>query len=332
MKCNPQVGGLRVVWKLLKLPTHRVVKGVVSLLLLLSAEECRAGREQAEMALGFADYLYANEDYFRAATEYRRFLYFYPDSDLIPIAELRIGFCLLRRSQFAKATLYFENYAEKYQQSTPLVLEAWYQIMYGSFLGRDLFLSSRRAYQHLQLEIDGAELAFATTYLAGWTYIKGVAWSEAAAAFDGLEGLAADQRQREALDYMRRASREGGELVRKSPLVAGALAALVPGVGRMYLGEYGNGISSFLAIGVTGALAFRFHQADRDLGTLGWGLASAGFYLGDIYGSIVGALGFNRKRSKRHLAQIERRAYREGWLPSSQLYRDIVPSMGDGDR
>ena len=131
---------------------------------------------------------------------------------------------------------------------------------------------------------------------------------------------------------MRRASREGGELVRKSPLVAGALAALVPGVGRMYLGEYGNGISSFLAIGVTGALAFRFHQADRDLGTLGWGLASAGFYLGDIYGAIVGALGFNRKRSKRHLAQIERRAYREGWLPSSQLYRDIVPSMGDGDR
>ena len=131
-----------MVWKLLKLPTHRVVKGVVSLLLLLSAEECRAGREQAEMALGFADYLYANEDYFRAATEYRRFLYFYPDSDLIPIAELRIGFCLLRRSQFAKATLYFENYAEKYQQSTPLVLEAWYQIMYGSFLGRDLFLRS----------------------------------------------------------------------------------------------------------------------------------------------------------------------------------------------
>ena len=75
----------------------------------------------------------------------------------------------------------------------------------------------------------------------------------------------------------------------KSPFVAAAASAIVPGLGKIYAGRIGEGVSSFLVIGAMGAITAEHWVKDgpRDWKTIVAGLISAAFYIGNIYGSYV---------------------------------------------
>lgn len=81
-------------------------------------------------------------------------------------------------------------------------------------------------------------------------------------------------------------------LPRKSPWVAGALSAVIPGLGRVYIGRWPDGLMSFLLVGLTASLAAQgFYEDGRD-SVRGWVLGSIGalLYVGNVYGSAVGAI------------------------------------------
>ena len=101
-------------------------------------------------------------------------------------------------------------------------------------------------------------------------------------------------------------------LSRKSPLLAGALSAVIPGLGRVYLGRWPDGLLSFLLVGTTGALAAQgFYQEGRG-SVRGWilGGVAALLYAGDVYGSAVGAV-VQRRDAEEALMQEVDRAYQE---------------------
>lgn len=75
--------------------------------------------------------------------------------------------------------------------------------------------------------------------------------------------------------------------------LAGILSALLPGLGKVYADETGDGITSFLFTGVLTFLAI--NNFNNDHPARGWifsGLA-AYFYAGNIYGSIAAAQNYN---------------------------------------
>ncbi|HXJ21993.1 MAG TPA: hypothetical protein VMT03_17350 [Polyangia bacterium] len=81
-------------------------------------------------------------------------------------------------------------------------------------------------------------------------------------------------------------------LPRKSPWVAGALSAVIPGLGRVYIGRWPDGLMSFLLVGLTAGVAAQgFYEDGRD-SVRGWILGSiaALLYVGNVYGSAVGAI------------------------------------------
>ncbi|KWW30667.1 MAG: hypothetical protein AUK63_885 [bacterium P3] len=75
----------------------------------------------------------------------------------------------------------------------------------------------------------------------------------------------------------------------KSPLLAAGLSAVVPGLGKVYAGHLGEGLSSFLIVGsLMAATAENLYKAGwADWKTLLFGTLSAVFYIGNIYGSAV---------------------------------------------
>jgi hypothetical protein len=81
-------------------------------------------------------------------------------------------------------------------------------------------------------------------------------------------------------------------LPRKSPWLAAGLSAIVPGLGRAYIGRWQDGVVSFLLVGVMGGLAAQGFHEDGTSSVRGWILAgTAGlFYVGNVYGSAVGAV------------------------------------------
>ncbi len=81
----------------------------------------------------------------------------------------------------------------------------------------------------------------------------------------------------------------------KSPVFAGILSTIIPGSGKIYTEEYGDGIVAFLTTGLLTFLAYDNFKANHD--TRGWIFSSlAGFfYAGNIYGSIASAQIYNAK-------------------------------------
>ncbi len=71
----------------------------------------------------------------------------------------------------------------------------------------------------------------------------------------------------------------------KSPWKAAALSAVLPGAGKIYAGKYGDGITAFILTGLLSYLAYDNFEAEHQ--TRAWiftGLA-ASFYAGNVYGS-----------------------------------------------
>ena len=84
---------------------------------------------------------------------------------------------------------------------------------------------------------------------------------------------------------------------KKNPVLAGILSTIIPGSGKIYSEEYGDGIVAFLTTGLLTFLAYDNFNAEHY--PRGWIFASlAGlFYAGDIYGSISSAQIYNARIS-----------------------------------
>lgn len=76
---------------------------------------------------------------------------------------------------------------------------------------------------------------------------------------------------------------------KKSPLLAGTLSAIIPGLGKIYAGEIGEGVGTFLTVGSFAAICAEnwVHHGITNWKTIGAGLVSTVFYIGNIYGSAV---------------------------------------------
>ena len=76
---------------------------------------------------------------------------------------------------------------------------------------------------------------------------------------------------------------------RKSPVVAGMLSAIVPGAGKVYAGQLGEGVAAFLTVGSFAAITAEnwVKNGLLDWKTLLFGTIGTVFYIGNIYGSVA---------------------------------------------
>jgi len=81
----------------------------------------------------------------------------------------------------------------------------------------------------------------------------------------------------------------------KSEVWAGIFSAIIPGAGKIYTQEYGDGITAFILTGLFAYLAYT--NFDHDHPTRAWIFTAigAGFYAGNIYGSVASAQIFNAR-------------------------------------
>lgn len=76
---------------------------------------------------------------------------------------------------------------------------------------------------------------------------------------------------------------------RRSPWVAGTLSAIVPGLGKVYAGNLGEGVAAFLVTGSLMAVTAEnwVKEGPTNWKTIAAGLLSTVFYIGNIYGSVA---------------------------------------------
>lgn len=81
----------------------------------------------------------------------------------------------------------------------------------------------------------------------------------------------------------------------KSKLAAGVLSAIIPGAGKIYVGEIGDGITSLILTSLFTYLAVNNFQNNHDTRGYIFSAVTAFFYSGNIYGSVVSAHQYNLK-------------------------------------
>ena len=244
----------------------------------------------------FADYLFVQGDYLRAAGEYQRYLFSQPaalDNDILRrIAEsYRLGGQPDRAVQFLQTQP--DSNATRYE------LGATYFLM-------ERYDKSVRFLKESQNLFQGGEYRWKAQILIGMNTLMQKRWERAVQHFDqfDLSGVAAAADHR--VSIYKRYAEEGKALPSKSPLLAGFLSTVLPGSGRVYVGRLNDALLTVFFLGVLGWGTYDGFAENGVSSRKGWTLGTLGgiFYLGNIYGSVVAAQTHNRRTEAAFLATI----------------------------
>ena len=141
-------------------------------------------------------------------------------------------------------------------------------------------------------EYNGPYTELRDVQLAGLALLRGEkgAFKAASEGF-GYSDFALESAERTLCDIYN----ERYEKRAKSPLLAAAASAVIPGAGKIYAGKIGEGVSAFLITGALGAITAEHWVKD---GATNWktiipGLLTTVFYIGNIYGGYMSVSIYN---------------------------------------
>ena len=254
-----------------------------------------------ENVLKFADFLYAQGDYLRAADEYQRYLFYKPqDTEQI---HYRIAVSYRFGGKTEQALQGFETLLRTTPKSE-FASRAYYQIGATYFLQGQFERSVQFLGEVLPRITDTRQHAEAEQ-LIGLSYLKQKRWSEASAVFKTLQASDVLSIREKAMVYHDYAEKGAG-LSTRSPFLAGTLSTIVPGAGRLYTGRLGDALTSLFTVGFTGWQAYNGFRRDGISSAKGWTLGTLCgiFYVGNIYGSVISARVYNRHVTDEFLATL----------------------------
>lgn len=249
----------------------------------------------------FADFLYKQGDYLRAAGEYQRYLFYQPqESEQI---RYRIALCYRFAGDMEQAVQNFQTLLRMHPGGQ-FVGRAYYQIGATYFL-QDQFAQSARFLNETLPRITDTRQHAEAQQLIGLSYLMQKRWSEAGEIFKTLQGSGVTSVSQKAVVYHNFA-KEAARLPTRSPFLAGVLSAIVPGAGRLYTGRLSDALNALVVVSITGWQAYDGFRRDGISSVKGWTLGTIGgiFYVGNIYGSVVSARVYNRRITDEFLATL----------------------------
>ena len=248
----------------------------------------------------FADSLYEQGDYLRAAGEYQRYLFYLPESEEI---RYKIAICYRFGGKAEQAIQGFEAILQASAKSQ-YVNRAYYQIGATYFL-QGQFEQSIQFLSDVLPRITDTRQHAEAEQLIGLSYLKQKRWAEAGQLFQALQKSDIGQ-VREKAEVYHLYAENGANLPTRSPFLAGTLSTIVPGAGRLYTDRFGDALTSLFTVGLAGWQAYDGFRRDGISSAKGWTLGTLCgiFYVGNIYGSVISARVYNRHITDEFLATL----------------------------
>jgi tetratricopeptide (TPR) repeat protein len=244
--------------------------------------------ENVQMGLG--DAFMAEGEYYRAVTEYKKFLILFPDSPQVPKALFQIGVAYFQGKEYLDAAHAFarvrQNYSAQY-----FVRAAFLEGVSYAKLGRHQAAISAfdRA---MAFDVTDPNAANALLGKALANYDLGNLARSRGELRQFLKEYSGDPRTagvRESLAELDRYQ----EQPRKSRLLAGTLSAVVPGSGQMYAGRYRDGLMALVVNGLfVSGTVLAVKDENYPLAAIVGGIGLP-FYIGNIYGAANAANKYN---------------------------------------
>jgi len=244
-----------------------------------------------EVQLKIADAFMEEGEYYRAVTEYKKFLILFPDSGKADYASFEIGMAYFKGEEYGAAARAFLAVREKYPESSYAVQAGYLEgISQWKMKNYDRVRVALESLVEQHPDSEYAPRSLVTICLAALDENKAEVSRQALKRFlDRYPGHPDEENVKEAAALIDRYQ----ELPEKSPVLAGVMSAILPGSGYIYAEHYGDGITAFFINGlfIAGTIT-AIHQENYAVAGIVGGVGLP-FYLGNIYGSANAAKKWN---------------------------------------
>ncbi len=242
--------------------------------------------EQFEFARSFMD----RGDYSLAISEYERFIYFFPNDRRVSLARQLIGLCYLDHGKYDDARNVFAK-AYRADPDSPVAKKALF-LTGESYYIQGVYDKAENFFDEVLKRHPSDALRNKALYRLGWTRMHENRWREASEDFKRV-GSESPLSQRARILSVE--SLKGEDLPYKDPTSAGVMAAVLPGLGHVYVSRYKDAVIAFL---LNGLFIWATVEAfNHDQNVLGGILAffEVGWYSGNIYSAVNVTHKWNRK-------------------------------------
>ncbi len=247
-----------------------------------------------------------NRDFDTAIIELKRFIHFFPGDQRVRDASFKTGMAAYRLKKYKQAAGIFDRMTRPFSQDE-ITIESYFMLsrtygVMGKVGSAEITLRNLLKLSKEEAVIDRANLALTAIYLNRSTDLEPGVLDKARNHAVTISETGSHNLSREMLI---KTINSIENLKEKDPIIAGLLS-IVPGGGFAYCGRYRDALVSFL---LNSALMLAAHESFKDgNNALGGviGFVEAGFYSGNIYGSVSSAHKYNSHQRKRVIESLQR--------------------------
>jgi tetratricopeptide (TPR) repeat protein len=244
-----------------------------------------------EIQLKMADVFMEQGEYYRAITEYKKFLILFPDSEKADYALFKTGMAYYRGEEYEPSVQSFSLLREKYKTSRYLPEASYYEgLSYWKMKNPE---KARTTFDTLSEVFPRSEFALLALVAGSLLALEA---EDITGSLNRLERLtdrypeySGSKNVEEAMPLIDQYPR----LPQKSKTLAAGMSAIVPGSGYIYADQVGDGITAFIINGlfIAGTVIAISGENYAVAGIVGG--IGVPFYVGNIYGSANAAKKWN---------------------------------------
>lgn len=265
----------------------------------------------AQKQYQLAQTLFAEKEFSAAAHEYIRFFHLFPHHERVAEARYNTGVSFFYAGRFEDARRHLEKTAERFSDSG-FAPDAMFKLS-EVYVAMDQPGRAVTVLRNLVTLTRNAQVRDRACFVLGWLLLDNADVLKSRSDYPVYP-------VREAEKYFSMISLEGkkkfqmqdsitslktmDQLKTKSPAVAGALS-VVPGGGFLYCERYQDALVSFLLNSALMLAAYESFENDNEFLGGAISFVEAGFYAGNIYGSIAGAHKYNKKKQKQFIDNLK---------------------------
>ncbi len=254
----------------------------------------------------YADHLFKQRAYRSAILEYKRLLFYHPDTTQADLARYRIGLSYYHQGNRERARQKFEGVTQNFPNS-PLYLHA--QLMIGrTYFDAKNYSTARSTFFQIANADAGGETAAQARYLRGWCYIHEQAWFKAITEFRTVQQLQPDTPLSQVSTQLADMTYANTPLPFKSPRLAQWMSTVLPGAGQIYASKLENGLISGAINAAVFYLLVDSIREERYVDAVGICLVGSRFYLGNRSDAREWTIEHNRRLEVDFIRQLKQQA------------------------
>ncbi|MEI8173059.1 MAG: tetratricopeptide repeat protein [Deltaproteobacteria bacterium] len=247
----------------------------------------------------FAEALLTEGDYYRAITEFKRFVFFFPQDALVEKSTFRIAESYYKAKRWAEAVEAFSAFSTKYPQSLMTANALYFKGLAEKELKR--YQDALLTFQEI-IRAKSKDYADKAIYQTALVLIEMGEWQRSMQTFSLIpQGSPLSSSAHIISSGLERMD----DIPQKSPAIAGTLASILPGAGHFYTERYRDALVAFLLNGAFIWGAVELFQHDNPVAGGIVTFFEIGWYVGNIYSAVNSAHQYNRRAKEEFIQRLK---------------------------